>query len=241
MTFHEKNHPFNRPLVDSKLSPKFKALEGDQNKIIREIQVRAHATKDAREVVEIVSRGFRVFEKLRDKYHINIPNTEFVIGNKKKTGYATLYTRVDLIEGQNLTETDLPTEAKEKLENFYCSLLQSYADIYLEGGDFWRDFNNTQIVYGHKKESPINDFYIVDLDTNNIAISNYDLNRKNISNKTLFEQIFAIAFAIKQAEEKFNSPLRLEKSRNKIIEIIKTIDFREPEFQILRQTVALLE
>ena len=171
-------------------------------KIVINQRIRSHSDEELNEVMGMIRQGHDVYYQLRDRYGISIPDFDYEVGDRNR-GYATLYTYVDKIEGGNIADTSLPQESKEKLDVFYKTMIDYYLDVYQNGGNYWADFRNDQLVYGHKVGEGNNEVYVVDLDSSNIAIGNYDTANKAVYNERLFEQLFSVAYSITKQKVKY--------------------------------------
>lgn len=140
-----------------------------------------------------------------------------IIGGERKD--PIIYTIVDKIEGKSVEKiSQLPLEAKEKIDDFYAALIQYYFDTYEEGGDWWWDFNNDQIVYGHKSNEE-NRVYIVDVEP--MYFKNYRFDEKD-----LFAELINMISYIQDTEKKFSPPIELTHAREKISDIAANISER---------------
>lgn len=240
----ELHAPFKGDLkpsrVSNKISNRFSELSNKPGKLIREDSIRATNHADIEAVIEQQNRGYRVYRSLRDNYGVHIPDVDFVIGNRRKSGYASRYTIVDIVEGSNIAESTLPATSEEKLNIFYSSIVDYYLDIYLNGGDYWKDFNNTQVVYGHRQGEIEDNVFIVDIDTSNIGIGSYDKNQKKLHNKILFEQLATVAYAITQAERNYSFAIKLIAARRRFLSKIAFIPDTDPDYNIISEAKKLL-
>lgn len=229
------NPPFLNPLKTNLIeSP---AMPG---KIIRNKPIRARSDVELQEVMESVKRGFAVYNALGEKYGVKIPEYNYEVADKRTTGFATLFTYVDRIEGGSIDKAVLPLNSVDKLDNFYKTMIDYYFDVYSNGGDYWADFRNDQLVYGHKQGEANDEVYIVDLDESNIGIGNYNKGNKSVSNERLFTQIFNLAYAVTQAEGNLSIKSRLNLARQEILAKIAAIPANEPRHDLLKSTIELL-
>lgn len=178
-----ENEPFKTPLEDSEYSHKIKLLEAAPDKVVRKyllysprlIKLSEKITSDEwasrrfheefEKEIDKFKRGSDIFRTLEKKYHIAIPKFDCVVGKNEEDADVLVYIVVDKIIGENIEEaSNLPPEAREKLDEFYTALIQYYYDVFQEGGDYWWDFTNKQIVYGHKKDEKEDKVYIVDIE-----------------------------------------------------------------------------
>lgn len=209
-------------------------------KVVRVESLRAGSDAELEEVLEMTKQGHTVYGDLRGNYGIKIPEFTFEIV-ERKVGRATLHTYVDKIDGVNVAEgSSLPTGARDKFDAFYRGLADYYYDTFLNGGNYWGDFRNDQLVYGHKQGETENEVYVVDLDTSNIGIGNYDVENKRVSNKRLFEQLFSVAYAITQVEAKLADSPSLEAARQGVLSKLSIISVAEPDYKILEEAKQLL-
>lgn len=159
--------PFKEPLEDTGRGSfgRIKQMKGFPDKLVREWpidEIKEEADIELR--IEKIKREMSIFNALQDRYGIPVVKTELVLGGDKKN--PKIYMVVDKIYQENFTNKNLmlPMEAVEEADQFFSRVIEYYFDIYKKGGDYWWDFNFSQIVYGHKAGERENKFYIVDIE-----------------------------------------------------------------------------
>lgn len=225
--------PFKKPLEPSGYSKKIKLLENLPGKVVREYYISLNDPEEQRKSpqetdkwfkqelrkkIDYFKRGINIFHNLRDRYGIAFAQIDYtIIGGKKK--YPTIYTIIDKIEGESLKEISVvPAEANKKIDEFYSSMAQYYLDIYYEGIDYWWDFKNEQVVYGHKNGEKQDKVYIVDLEPDYFKGKNY---KGDV--ETLLINLMIMFSYIKKVENKFSSETKLICAREKICNIMANI------------------
>ena len=119
--------------------------------------------EDSEKLMDSMSKAQELFARMRATYGISIVSAE-LLGGENADGRPAIYTVVDKIEGKNVTDTEhLPDTAKDALDALYVSLARYYDDARKQGGAYWGDCNNTQFVYGRKKDEEDAHFYLVDI------------------------------------------------------------------------------
>ena len=118
-------------------------------------------------------RGRELFYELRDKYGINVPEIQYVVGEDE--GQIRIFTITDRIDGHDLGhiktyETDL--RAKE-VDGLFGKIVDYYAAKFASGEEFlWDTTGGLQFVYGTNRAHPkINsqglpqkELYLIDFD-----------------------------------------------------------------------------
>ncbi|MDP2668514.1 MAG: hypothetical protein Q8P07_01625 [bacterium] len=211
--------PFKEFLQDTRLSPDILEIKSRPDKFIRRWRVADENKEVLHSEIKSYRRGMKMFERLYEEYGINIPEQELIIGkgSKNKT---SIFTVIDRIEGESLDKIyDVSKEEQEKIENFYCGLAQFYIDIYQNGGDFWWDFGNRQVVLGHKAGENENKVYIVDVEPRYYS---YEPNNPRTGNPLLYA-IHDVYTEAASLEKRINPPAHFKKLREKYGEISKII------------------
>lgn len=153
------SEPFNS-FQDTSYNVNIKAIEGCGNKLVRVFPVGGELDAELADFRESKQR----YDKLRDRYGIDIVKTDLVVGNDKQ-GKPCIFTVVDRIEGKNVcAQEQFIEEARQQLDGFFERLFSHYLDAYKEKGYFWADFSSMQIVYGNKIKEKEKHVYIVDVD-----------------------------------------------------------------------------
>ncbi|MDO8558151.1 MAG: hypothetical protein Q7S09_03105 [bacterium] len=214
----QEGSPFHEPLEEGGFSYKIKKLKSNPNKLVREhqlkpINVDVIDPEEFKNALEHHRRGKRLFETLRERYGLHVPAMDLVVGSYESR-QPTMFTVVDRIEGRSLAKLskELSPGDKEdlgkKLDEFYTGLLLHYRDVCKEGGDYWTDFFNGQLVYGRRHGEDADEVYIVDVDPH------FNTHRKDSEETGLkpFEMFSECWGAIHQAEEYFG--IRMEKARH---------------------------
>jgi len=223
----EINPPF-KPLTEVEgFKPNIKSVEDNPDKLVRSVNLGDHLEEkfELEFSEEEFKRGKKVFEKMRDKYGISIPDIQLVKGEER--GLLKMFTVIDRIYGESLDKIKvLPPEAQTKADDFFSKLARFFYDIFKEGGDFWFDLRDDQYVYGHRKDEKNDRIYIIDVDP---VIKEYDPKNKE-GNYFLFDVLEMLFSDMLEVEEKFNPPVELTKTRkfleNMIDEIPKNIPGR---------------
>lgn len=213
--------PFKEPLQDTRLSPDILEIKSRPDKFIRRWRVADENKEVLHSEIKSYRRGMKMFERLYEEYGINIPEQELIIGkgSKNKTN---IFTVIDRIEGESLDRIyDVSEEEQEKIENFYCGLAQFYIDIYQNGGDFWSDFGNRQVVFGHKAGEIENKVYIVDVEP---RYHSYKPDSGLFEN-SLLGTILDVYTEAASLEKGIKPPAHFQKLREKYREISKIIPF----------------
>ncbi len=213
--------PFKESLEETGFREYIKRLKDSPDKLVRERELIFDMPKE----MKIAQKGKAVFYGLRDNYNIAVPGIDYVIGKEK--GYLKLFTVTDRIYGENLSKIEkLPPEAKDKFEHFFTAMSRYYFDTYRNGGDYWWDFHEEQLSYGHKKDEKENRIYIVDIDP---ATWEQQAGKSG----KIFQMFERVISAMKSAEEKFEQPTSLERSRNELGKILEELVKDHPQNQKL--------
>lgn len=148
--------------------------------------------------------------ELHDKYGIQIPDYEIVIGSDNKNLTPVVYIVTDRIHGTNLRNID---ENKVNLDDLdldghFSSIFNYVSDKYLNGGNFLLDIESSaQYMYGHTSSDPNDKIYLVDLDP-----LFYKLKPGNEGNSPDIEEMIFYKFLyiyedVKSMEAKLGKPL----------------------------------
>lgn len=223
--------PFTQPLQNTEFdSEAIKRIENLPGKLVRERPIWADTPEKLQDEIRVFNKGKLLFDKLKDKYGINIPDTGFVIG-KNENDEITMFIIVDEIRGKRIDQINLlPEITKEKLDELLASLIQHYFDVYQNGGDFLWKFGMDEIVWGRRKGKEKKSIWFVDVDP---EYGTYDKKEPEPKNKRLFTLIARIGEAIIELEKKFEQPVKLQLARQQLKETINNMPSKVPDYQIL--------
>lgn len=188
---------------------KLKELESLPHKIIRvetfdEINERYGGEKSAMELVPLAKK---LYDELGEKYGINV-SVDFIIG-KNEEGEKVVYSIVDKIEGENLTQTEKSAEVAKQVASLYASLAKYHLDKFQTGESFLYDINGPQqYVYGKKFGDKEDNIHLVDTD---IFVGD--------NKTTLLIQLRLLAIYINGNEKRFNT--KFNKARELLRESIE--------------------
>jgi len=235
---HEsQEHPFKETLQDTEFSPVIKKLYNSPNKLVREWKVEEIEKREDIDLrIAEMKRGMKIFDVLRDNYGLNVVKTELILGGSKKD--PKFYMVVDKIEGSNLNRIkNFPSEILEEIDDLFIKIIKYYSDVYKNGGDYWWDFGNRQIVYGYKTGEEKDKFYIVDVEP---RVREYKKHSK--PDNFLFFSVFEnIIIDIKEAEKKFPVSFKLIKSRDLLRKFLDSIPSPESEYKYIITAKKYLE
>lgn len=232
----ERNEtPFRAPLEKTEYDENIKSLSSNPEKLVREYFIPILSKKSMDEQIKKFSKGKKFFERLKNDYGIESVKMNMVIG-KDESGVRKMFTIVDKIEGENLENIQkIPVEAKEKFETFYLGLIQHYKDVYEKGGNFWSDFTDEQIMYGHKYNKDEDKIYVVDVcpyyrrcQKPSFISSFWRKKDDKVNEEVLINIVYKISFSIKNIEKKFSEPTILEKSRSQLDKLSRLIKKGNP-------------
>ena len=125
----------------------------------------ANFTKEA---VALAAKSNKMVEELQNKYGLTMPKFSRIIG-KDQEGKIVVYTVVEKIHGENITEKDWNEEEKieisNQIEKELLSLLEYFKDKYHDKGEFLMDIARArQFMYGMKKGDKTPQVYMVDIE-----------------------------------------------------------------------------
>jgi hypothetical protein len=162
--------PFAEPLENKKSEHVYefsdendieKKLNPNGDKIVRRLADELPHDKDIGDegidkLIDIIKENEDRFEELKNKYGIDTPKQESLIATSEKGLYQdgrVIYTVVNKIDGENLSDVDLKEEEFEewgvRFDELYSSLIQYLTDKHLSGERYLRDiFTNKQYMYG---------------------------------------------------------------------------------------------
>lgn len=125
----------------------------------------ANFTKEA---VALAAKSNKMVEELGDKYGLSMPKFSRIIG-KDQEGKIVVYTVVEKIHGENITEKNWNQEEKieiaKQIEKELLSLFRYFKDRYIDKGEFLMDIARArQFMYGTKKGDKTAQVYMVDIE-----------------------------------------------------------------------------
>ena len=239
--------PFKEPLLNSESVPsefqhKIKELKNQPDKLVREYYIDlTHLDEDGvwsqniEKSIEKFKKGRVIFKDFIDQYGLHAPDYEAVLGKNEK-GTPVLFLIVDKIEGQDLNSIEvLPKEALEEFDMLFEATFKYYLSIYKEGGDFWSEFANRQIIYGHKHHEEENHPYIVDVEPRyytydkSLSGNRYKYEKQS---EYFFEKIELICRDLFKVEQKLGT--QLQKARSALVDLISSISKKEPNYFIIK-------
>lgn len=166
--------PFAEPLLPADFALdkgyKLKVMAGYPEIVIRKGERPVMKVDDSYEhdpLVKMYRRGKELFEELRVKYRISVPEMQFII-TKDEKGDPTLYTVTQKIHGYNVEEL-LPAGAADEqfeseIEDLELKLVNYLIEKYQKKEDGLFDFSHAQFVYGRRKGESEDHFYLVDIE-----------------------------------------------------------------------------
>lgn len=235
-----QEHPFIENLEPSRYdSRRIKELKSRPDKLVREWRVNPiKEKKDVDRRIAEMRKDMKVFDNIRDHYGIDVVKTELVLGGDRKN--PKMYMVVDKIYGKNLEEIEkLPDHTAEVLDQLFASMIQYYFDIYKNGGDYWEDVGNYQIVYGHKYGEDRDNFYIVDVEPRVYNYNEHSAGQNSLLFRR-FEHLIADLGSLLE-QNKFTMPVKFVKSRIILKDVLKFIPESEPEYSRIRDTIRMFE
>jgi len=187
-------------------------LKGNDSVLIRETKIEENQVLD--ELEASMRAGEKLFAEMKQKYGINVISMQ-IKREKNKLGKETIFTVVDKIEGQNLSEIEtLPAESKDELEELYVSLGRYYYDAWKQKLKYWGDARNDQFVYGSKSNEEGQHFYLTDVDP--------EFYQEGEDEWHTIEAVFAsVCHDLIQSEDKFKPRIRLKDARERLLSIIE--------------------
>jgi len=162
----------------------------------------------------------KLFEEMCNKYGINMPDIDMVIG-EKGNGQKYVFMVVDKIEGENLVNLQsLPEKEKEKFETFYLGLLRSTFDAYKSRKPFFSDSVDRNIMYGHKSKEKDGqeDFFLIDVGGDGFI---REKGEYIVYDHEFFAHVFCTELDLHDFEIKFGENVVLGKIRSKLDEIYR--------------------
>jgi hypothetical protein len=178
--------------------------------------------------------GEKSFANLSEKYGVKTVNMHSVIG-KNKEGDLTMFTTVDRINGEDLSDAkNLPIEAKDELGALYESFGEHFHDAWKNNTLYWADYNNDQLKYGSKEGETDKHFYVVDIGAQFFKPGEKPLHSLEwILQNTINGLV--------QSEAKFKPQVRLDKARNRLLEIVNEMLQKKPDDKWLLKSKSMLE
>ncbi|MGA2417747.1 MAG: hypothetical protein ABSF55_00690 [Candidatus Staskawiczbacteria bacterium] len=212
---------------------KLRELQNNPNLIVRKesFVTRPDDPNGLEKNIQVFSDHKKYFNELREKYGINIPNFDLVIGETKK-GSPAVFIVTDKIDGKSLDRMEtFPEEAEKKFEDFYLRLLQALYDAFKNKTAFLIDIGENNFMYGHrlKKEGEENNFFVTDVGSRSLygimsperehIKIHYDAFHKNVVRK--YRKLFD------SCKNKFNPSYNFDKIEEKLKEIEEYVDVEE--------------
>lgn len=227
------------PFIDSLQPTSFDARnirlwkpKDDPTKLVRESRTKENQTLDQLE--QSIREGEALFEKMRAEYGIKVVSMKS-LRETNKEGSETIFTIVDKIEGQNLSEVELlPDEAREDLESLYVSLGQHYLDAWKQGQPYWGDGRSDQFVYGTKNREAEKHFYLTDIDP--------EFYREGDDQwHTIEAALGSVCHDLIESEKKFRPKAYFEKARESLLQIVHEMIEANPDWSLLIEAKNWLE
>ena len=207
-------------------------IKDDPSRLARENRPREG--QDLDELEGSIREGESLFAQMRDEYGIRIVSME-TKREKNISGNESVFTLVDKIDGRNLSELkELPTEAKDELEALYVSLGQYYQDAWKQRRKFWGDARSDQFVYGSKGGESSKHFYLTDVDP--------EFYREGDDEWHTIEAVLgSVSHDLVENEGKIKDKIRLQKAREKLLEVIEEMLKENPDQHMLIEARGWLE
>lgn len=207
-------------------------LKDDPTKLVREGKTKEGQTVDNLE--RSIREGEALFEEMHNKYGIRVVSMKST-REKNKEGNDAIFTVVDKIEGQNLSEIqELPEEAKDELESLYVSLGQHYCDAWKDKLQYWGDGRSDQFVYGAKHGEKDKHFYLTDVDP--------EFYREGDDKwRTIEAALGSVCHDLVENENKFDPKVRFQKARESLLRIVDKMLETNPHWNMLAEAKGWLE
>lgn len=182
-------------------------------------------------------RGVSVFETLRDKYGIAVPQLRHIVG--EENGEKGVYTVVDRIYGKNLKEasTELLERGRRVLDQMFTRFARYYCDVYEHGGDYWYEFGLKQIVYGHQKGETADRLYLVDVDP---LYQTYDPQNPRQGYGSMARMFRRLAREMVEMESRLSAGQRFENARSALTQFLTSVPKDDPNYRTFQDAEEIL-
>lgn len=188
--------PFSEPVQESEFD---RLLEFKMNP---EKVIHRRGGIDSESSFKLYREGQKIFKIMREKYHISIPEFNYVFAPPESGSKANfvVYTVRDKIHGTPLNEklSENDDSLRVKLDIFFTNLFRFYQDIYTEGGNYLNDLPPQQFVYGRKRGESEDSVYLIDTDP---WYSTFSSNRETLYNSDFFHMLVNLLDLLNTVEE----------------------------------------
>lgn len=207
-------------------------LSNDPAKLVRENRMQEGHTLDALE--QSIRDAKAHFEAMSSTYGIHVVSIA-IKREKNNTGDDAVFTVVDKIEGQNLSDiVHVPAEAMEELEALYIALGTYYYDAWKHGLQYWGDGRSDQFVYGAKYGEQEKHFYLTDVDPEFYRDGDDQWH-------TLEAAVGSVCHDLLESERKGTPKIRFHKARAVLLDIVTNMLQENPHWSMLVEARGWLE
>lgn len=172
------------------------------------------------------SERAKALEGFADRYGIKMAKTGYFVGNDPRFTSETegesspaFMAATEKISGKNLKEIpEFDEKSAVEVDNMFSGLFAGIRDSYNEDGYWWRDYGNTQVMYGIAPKETEPHVYIVDVDPRMAKWNEFLPQRKEY----IFWSDMGLIFEkMKELEKKYaHSTKQFENARKTLADII---------------------
>lgn len=149
--------------------PAMTRLSEHPNLVIRKEKLRlAGVAEDGptgQKALEYLREGRNIFEAMRGKYGVSVPDFQYIIGENDVDGMPWLYTMTEKIEGKDLSKVETFTKKEiDLVDTALSGAITQLSDSQKQGDRYWIDIDVSQFMLGRRDGDAEAAVYLVDLE-----------------------------------------------------------------------------
>lgn len=188
-----------------------------------------------------IALGRIALRRLRD-YGIAIPPFAYVIADSKELGRPCLYSIIEFVEGENITDIKPMKRAiAREVEGVFVKFLTYLRDARTSGEPFWTDFNIHQFMYGTVQSDPSPRCYLIDIEpyAGRWPIAGCSREAADLASRSYLMQLMRIYLDVEWFESHGNRGIMLLRARALLLHSVRAIP-SAPIYDEFRENLLLL-
>ena len=145
------------------------ALEGHPGVLVRKEKLRLEGISDdgptSPKTLEYVKSGKDIFDEMRDKYGVTLPEFQYVVSEDPDGQSTRLFTMTEEVRGRELSDIpEFTMEEAQEVDRVFSGAIRQLADSYRMKNRYWIDIDISQFMLGKRMNEEKDSVYMVDVE-----------------------------------------------------------------------------